>query len=502
MVRACIRAWNAIKVGYAHEAQETMQIGLSFPPRKSLSRGLLVAVVLTTVACQDSGGDGRPAADAAVAGRGGSGGHVGGPGSGGTKSAGGSGGAATEIVGGSPSGGSSGAGGTASGVATGGTATSDAGATNDSSGKSSSGGSSGGGFGGSSVGGMGGSAAGIGGAWSDAGAGGSASGGARSDAAADGPASDSGTASCYQEALGAITLDSLKTDITTLASRDFEGRKTGTAGERKAVDYIVGQFKAAGLDGVAGKYEQAFSVAGVSGTNTVAVLSGTDPILKDEVIVVGAHHDHLGKTATSYYPGADDNASGSSAVMALGRAFAKCKGQVKRTIVFMTYGGEEEGVYGSIYYTTYPLYPIAKTMYMVNHDMIGYVAKNKLEVSWGTAFARATLTAACNRVSFCTLIQSDMKNEQGTDSDTFAAVKVPYTGFFSGYHDCYHKTCDTADKLDMAGVTDTARLSFDLVYALASTGQSLVKSAAYESGMVLDRSRRAFRDHGIAPAAK
>jgi hypothetical protein len=302
--------------------------------------------------------------------------------------------------------------------------------------------------------------------------------------------------------LAAITQATLKADIATLSSADFEGRKSGTAGERKTIDYIVGQYKAAGLDGVAGRYEQAFKVSTVSGSNTVAVLTGSDPLLKDEVIVVGAHHDHLGKTAKGYYPGADDNASGAAAVMALGRAFAKCRGQLKRTILFMTYGGEEEGVYGSYYYTRYPLFPVAKTMYMLNHDMIGYVSKNKLEVSWGTAFAKDTLAAACKKVSFCKLIQSDMVTEQGTDSDTFAAIKVPYTGFFSGYHDCYHETCDTVDKLDMAGVVDTTKMAFDLAYALASTSQGLLKAATRENGMVIDRSLRQFRDHRRAPAAR
>lgn len=456
--------------------------------------------MLSAAACQESGGGGPAATGGAIAGHGGGGGRGGNVGSGGSKAAGDSTGGTTEAVG---AGGKSGAGGVTPAVGAGGAATADASATtNDPSGKTGTGGSASGGSAANASGGIGGAggtvapdaATDVGGSASD--------GAARSDATPDGPGPDSGALSCYQEALAVITLDSLKADITMLASRDFEGRKTGTPGERKAVDYIVGQLKAAGLDGVAGKYEQAFTVSGVSGTNTVAVVSGSDPGVKDEVILVGGHHDHLGKTTTSYYPGADDNASGASAVMALGRAFAKCKGQLKRTVLFMTYGGEEQGVYGSLYYTSYPLFPIAKTMYMVNHDMIGYVAKNKLEVSWGTAFAKATLTSACSKVSFCTLIQSDMRNEQGTDSDAFAAARVPYTGFFSGYHDCYHKTCDTPDKLDMTGVTDTVKTSFDLIYALASTSQSLVKSATHESGMVIDRSKRPFRDHGVAPAAK
>jgi aminopeptidase YwaD len=312
------------------------------------------------------------------------------------------------------------------------------------------------------------------------------------------PPTDTGS-SCYQEGLAAITQELLAADIAMLASPELEGRKTGTAGERKAIDYIVGQFKAAGLDGVAGNYEQPFTAQRMTSANTIAVVEGSDPTLKGEVIVLGGHHDHLGKTTRGYYPGADDNASGSAAVMALGRAFAKCKGQLKRTLLFMTFGGEEEGLLGSLYYAKNPLFPIAKTMYMVNFDMIGYVAKNKLEISWGSTLVKEMLTSACRTLSFCKLIQSDMVNELGTDSDAFAAARVPYTDLFSGFHDCYHKTCDTADKLDMKGVTDTTKLSFDLVHLLATTDQSLAKPATRTTGTTIDRSKRPFLDHGVAP---
>ena len=91
----------------------------------------------------------------------------------------------------------------------------------------------------------------------------------------------------------------------------------------------------------------------MTSANTIAVVEGSHATLKDEVIVLGGHHDHLGKTTRGYYPGADDNASGSAAVMALGRAFAKCKGQLKRTLLFMTFGGEEEGILGSLHPASY-----------------------------------------------------------------------------------------------------------------------------------------------------
>ncbi|HMJ09277.1 MAG TPA: M20/M25/M40 family metallo-hydrolase, partial [Pyrinomonadaceae bacterium] len=112
--------------------------------------------------------------------------------------------------------------------------------------------------------------------------------------------------------------------------------------------------------------------------NVIGVLPGTDPILKNEVIVIGAHYDHLGHggqgsldvNSTAIHHGADDNASGTAAVIELARQFA-AERKNKRTIVFMAFSGEEEGLIGSQYYVNHPLFPLEKTVAMINLDMVG-----------------------------------------------------------------------------------------------------------------------------------
>src|SRR5205085_3659553 len=111
--------------------------------------------------------------------------------------------------------------------------------------------------------------------------------------------------------------------------------------------------------------------------NVVGVLAGTDAKLKDEVIVVGAHYDHLGRGGQGslavregeIHHGADDNASGTAAVLELARLFAQTR--PRRTVVLIAFSGEEEGLLGSAYYVAHPVFPLAQTVAMFNMDMIG-----------------------------------------------------------------------------------------------------------------------------------
>lgn len=131
----------------------------------------------------------------------------------------------------------------------------------------------------------------------------------------------------------------------------------------------------------------------VDAYNVIGILEGRDPRLKREAIVIGAHYDHLGRggagslaaNSTDIHFGADDNASGTSAIMELARRFAKEKNN-KRTIIFIAFGGEEEGLLGSKYYTEHPIFPIENTVAMINLDMVGRLKDNKLTVGgMGTA---------------------------------------------------------------------------------------------------------------------
>src|SRR5690606_38546183 len=110
----------------------------------------------------------------------------------------------------------------------------------------------------------------------------------------------------------------------------------------------------------------------------IGVLPGNDPKLKDEVIVIGAHYDHLGHggsgslapNSTEIHHGADDNASGTAAIIEMAKNFAH-SGKNARTLVFISFSGEEEGLYGSNWYVNHPTFPIAQTVAMINLDMVG-----------------------------------------------------------------------------------------------------------------------------------
>lgn len=141
--------------------------------------------------------------------------------------------------------------------------------------------------------------------------------------------------------------------------------------------------------------------------NVIGVLEGTDATLKNEAIVIGAHYDHLGHggqgslapNTKDIHHGADDNASGTAAVIELANLFAKAKAN-KRTIIFMAFGGEEEGLLGSKYYVNHPTFPIDKTIAMINLDMVGRLNENKLTVGGiGTATEMKALVETTNNLN-------------------------------------------------------------------------------------------------------
>jgi hypothetical protein len=189
--------------------------------------------------------------------------------------------------------------------------------------------------------------------------------------------------------------------------------------------------------------------------NVIGMLEGSDPQLKQEVIIIGAHYDHLGRggegsgslapTSGEIHHGADDNASGTAGVLELARLFTAQK--PKRTIVFMAFGGEEEGLLGSNYYVNHPLLPLANTVAMINMDMIGRMKDRRLVIGGvGTAKEwRERLSADTDKSFQLTL------NEDGfgpSDHSSFYAKQIPVLFFWTGTHNDYHKPSDTFDKIN------------------------------------------------------
>src|SRR5436190_10498592 len=308
-----------------------------------------------------------------------------------------------------------------------------------------------------------------------------------------------------QKAQTATSLEAnLRKHIEYLASDKLEGRRAGEPGAVLAGNYVAEQFKKIGLrPGFTGNgkpdFKQPFSytpvrdphsapvdpTAGSQEKNTfnvIGILSGHDPVLKNEAIVIGAHYDHLGHggsgslaaNSTEVHHGADDNASGTAAVIELARMFAGQKSN-KRTLIFIAFSGEEDGVFGSKYYVNNPAFPLDKTVAMINLDMVGRLNENKLNIGGiGTAtewkekvgslnsFIQESktstetfgpivkATASAKEVSLFAL----QLNEDGfgpSDHSSFYGKQIPVLFFFTGTHLDYHKPSDTADKINYSG---------------------------------------------------
>ncbi|HEX5889566.1 MAG TPA: M20/M25/M40 family metallo-hydrolase [Pyrinomonadaceae bacterium] len=191
--------------------------------------------------------------------------------------------------------------------------------------------------------------------------------------------------------------------------------------------------------------------------NVIGMLEGSDPLLKKEVIIIGAHYDHLGRggegsgslapTSGDIHYGADDNASGTAGVLELARLFTTQNPKPKRTIVFMGFGGEEEGLLGSNYYVNHPLLPLANTVAMINMDMIGRMKDRRLVVGGvGTAKEWRDIMAADTEKAFQLTL-----NEDGfgpSDHSSFYAKQIPVLFFWTGTHNDYHKPSDTFEKIN------------------------------------------------------
>jgi aminopeptidase YwaD len=219
--------------------------------------------------------------------------------------------------------------------------------------------------------------------------------------------------------------------------------------------------------------------------NVVGVLEGSDPVAKKEVIVIGAHYDHLGRGGSGslaqrtgeIHHGADDNASGTAGMLELARLFTSQRPRPKRTIVFIGFGGEEEGLLGSNYYVNHPFTPLTNTVAMINMDMIGRMKDRKLVIGgvgtakeWRDIIAKGTADA--NRSFSLTL------NEDGygpSDHSSFYGKQVPVLFFWTGTHADYHKPSDTFDKINY---TDEARI-LDLVAYIVRDVDNTEKRLTY-----------------------
>jgi hypothetical protein len=265
----------------------------------------------------------------------------------------------------------------------------------------------------------------------------------------------------------------------------FFGKKTDKAAETYASVRNGAGFKPVKIK-TGAEMRMVKEIKTLEGSNVVGFIEGTDDKLKDEYVVITAHYDHLGEAGGVVYNGADDNASGTSGVIEIARAFAKAKEAgvgPKRSVVCMLVSGEEKGLLGSKFYVEFPLFPLERTVANVNIDMIGRLdsrhAENpdyiyvigsdrmSTELHQINEFANATHTKLELDYKY-----NDPKDPnryyERSDHYNFAERGVPAIFYFNGTHADYHKETDTADKIDVAAAAKRAQLAFYTAWDLAN----------------------------------
>ncbi len=200
--------------------------------------------------------------------------------------------------------------------------------------------------------------------------------------------------------------------------------------------------------------------------NVVGILPGTDPVLAQEAVVLGAHYDHLGRVQGTVHPGADDNASGTALVLGLARAFAAAGG-APRTLVVTLFAGEELGLLGSRHYVANPVVPLARTVAMLNFDMVGRLRDDRLSVGGVDSGSglRAMVVEATAREKLDLAVRATPWAP--SDHVRFYQAGTPVLFFFTGTHEDYHRPGDTADRINAPGLARIAAAAAHLIERLA-----------------------------------
>ena len=310
-----------------------------------------------------------------------------------------------------------------------------------------------------------------------------------------------------------ININDLYDHIEILSSDSLEGRETGKPGQKMAAHYIANHFKNIGIPAFKrNTYFQKFKVKSqrhvckcddcdltffkrifksnqtIRGENVLGYIEGTD--LKNELIIITAHYDHLGKHDSLIFNGADDDASGVAGAMEIAEAFmiAKKEGYgPRRSILIMPVSGEEKGLLGSEYYTDNPIYPLENTIANLNIDMIGrlddwhdngnyvyLIGSDRLSIELHN------LNEEINAKYIGLDLDYRFNDEEDpnryyyrSDHYNFAKNNIPVIFYFNGIHEDYHRPSDTIEKLDFNKIETITKLIFLTAWELANRDERI-----------------------------
>jgi Zn-dependent M28 family amino/carboxypeptidase len=304
-----------------------------------------------------------------------------------------------------------------------------------------------------------------------------------------------------------ITAKDLGTHLFVYASDEFTGRETGEPGQKMAVAYLKDFYVKEGIASPLGgdDYFQEVPAEWInknvrSGSykdseNVVAFIKGTEK--PDEIVVISAHLDHEGIKDGEIYNGADDDGSGTVAMLEIAQAFqmaAKAGKGPKRSILFLHATGEEKGLLGSKYYTDVdPLFPLVNTVCNLNIDMVGRIDdRHKANPNYVYLIGSDKLSTALHNLSEAVNkkylnINLDYKYNDENDPNrfyyrsdhyNFAKNNVPIIFYFNGTHADYHKPSDTPDKINYQLLENRTRLVFHTAWEVANMDTRIVADKA------------------------
>lgn len=295
--------------------------------------------------------------------------------------------------------------------------------------------------------------------------------------------------------MNTITADDLKKHLYIVASDEMEGRDTGEPGQKKAGEYLISQYKSnnisypTGSDSFYQKVPSEFMMRAFSpklndSENIWAFIEGSEK--PEEILVISAHYDHVGMKNGEVYNGADDDGSGTVALLEIAQAFMQAKKEgygPKRSVLFLHVTGEEHGLHGSRYYSENPLFPIENTIADLNIDMIGrrdnehkdngnyvyVIGSDRLS----TDLHNINEEANAKYVNLDLDYKFNDRNDPNrfyfrSDHYNFAKKGIPIIFYFNGVHADYHLPTDTPDKIEYDLLAKRAQLAFVTAWELAN----------------------------------